>query len=430
MRLKWYLFRSKIALFFSRNKKFGTIAGWAALVGIVAVIFAVPITMSIRNPDIQLPQFHGTPQALIDFRQEWSLAAMQLRRERGRLNDFVMMVNHIQENYPFTELTEQRYGVDYLELAIIVFNELAYVARYETTPGFFNNFLREEFLSHLGSFGGLALAGHPTGMPPWITQPYFFGYYDWQFTEDRLDLPIRENIIAQMLSTSAMHLRINSFVPRGYMPGNRNPFWYFCFDNDKEYLTNLNFDGIEDLVIDIRGLSNGFRGYFLPLILEPNLQSPVSTRFYAFHANEDFANNVSSRYRDWYGATKPTSATGFGFNLPEVVTLGFPVDVAATPTAGMDFDGRIWLLTDSANFTGPNFAYLQKARDAGFTIVYEESENITNWDTSFFRLPHSGISVRFNPLYFTDAAGRGFEAAGAFYDYRLEDVTKLAILSS
>jgi len=420
--------RSRIAFFFTRYKAFFRRLYWFLLVAAAVSVIAIPIGMSIRNPDVHLLDFHGPSPRVVELRREWDRAMSQARREQGRLNDFVVLVNRLAESYPYLELVATQNSVDHMELAVVVFDELAEVARYETTSGFISNFLTDHYLSVLGSFGGLRLTGEAGGIPRWVTQPYFFGYYDWRFYDDRFDVPVREdNVASEILDDGIVYLRINSFLPKGYEIVSRNPFWYFCVDADTQYLMDVfsNLYGIDDLIIDIRGIGSGFRDYFVPMILSPLLHEPMTARFYAFHADEGFANSVSDAYRAWYGHSgtvdKNVVAQGFDYDLPENVALGFPVDIAVQPLGDVNFEGRVWLLTDSDNFSGPNFMYLQMARDAGFAIVYKENPGSIGWETSSTILPHSGLALRFNPLFFTDAQGRSLEGGGALYDYRLPE---------
>jgi len=396
-----------------------------------ALIVGIPLGLGIRNPHVRLPDFHGPPPELAEYMRDWNRAMIQARREQGRLNDFVVLVNHLSANYPFVELVARKYDIDHIELAVEVFDELTEVARDGMiSAGVFHNFITERYLSIIGSVGGLRLTGEPREMHRWLSQPYFYGYYDWRFYDDRIDVPVRDsNVASELLDEGILYLRINSFVRKGYEPVTRNPFWYYCIDADKQYLMDLfnNLYGIEDLIIDIRGIGNGLRDYFVPLILAPHLHEPVTVRFYAFHADESFPNQVSRAYRTWYGlgdvVYKDILTQGFTYDLPENVTVGFPATITVQPLGNATFDGRIWLLTDSDNFSGPNFAYLQMARDAGFIVLYEEAPESIGWGTSFIHLPHSGLSLRFNPLYFTDDTGRSFEETGAVYDYRLTDVS-------
>jgi len=430
MGMRWYTFKSDIKDFFERHSKFIRRFYWVAIVTITVLIFAIPIGMGIRNPNVRLPDFHGPPPP--ELIQQFNAFVIQEQREYSRLSDFAHMVNRLYETYPYFEQVTHEQGVNFMELSVNVFDELTGYARYEVTPRFFMNFVIDQYLSVLGNIGGLRLTTEPRAMVDWITQPYYFGHHDPRFYDDRFYVPVREgNITTENLADIIMYLRINNFLPKGYELVTRAPFWYFCFDSDREYLTDLfnNLYGIDDLIIDIRGNGSGFGDYFVPLILASHLREPVSTIFYAFYANAPFPQRVSDAYRAWYGITESTDmdvlTQGFVYDLPEIVTLGFQIEKSIQPVGDTTFDGRIWLITDSDNFSGPNLVYLQMAREAGFTVVYEETPDSIGWATSFFLLPYSGLSVRFNPLYFTDVTGESFERIGAVYDYLFSDFSEM-----
>jgi hypothetical protein len=423
MRKLWFSIRTSFASFFARRRSFFRRLHWALIIAAGVLVFAIPIFMGIRNPGVHLADIHGPPPDLAEFTRDLRLFMNQAQREHARLADFNVLVSQLSRNYPFLELSGQKSGIDYSELVITAFDELTEMARYEIAPGFFTDFLNDRFLSLLSGFGGLRLTADG-GLPPWLVQPYFFGLYDWRFYDDRFDIPVRDdNITTEILDDGILYLRINSFLPKGYESITRNPFWYFCFEANYQELMDIynNLYGKTDLIIDIRGIGSGFRDYFVPLILAPHLYEPMSARFYAFHSGGHFSSQISYEYRTWYMLGEAEAQTqDFAFDLPENVILGFPIDIMVQPTGDAMFDGQIWLLTDSDNFSGPNFAYLQMAQDAGFAIVYEENPASTGWATSSIHLPHSGLSVRFNPLLFTDANGRPFEEVGPVYDKRLE----------
>jgi hypothetical protein len=143
------------------------------------------------------------------------------------------------------------------------------------------------------------------------------------------------------------------------------------------------------LVIDIRGNADGFRGYFVPVILAPLAAEQVQLTYYIEHTGGFFAENVLNAFRQFYGADRSVSiAVGGG-----EAAVG----------------GQVWLVVCSGALSGPNHAYLQLAVDTGFTLVYDPCEECTGWSTSFFHLPHSGLRLRYNPLKFTWEDGRPFE---------------------
>jgi len=430
MGMRWYMFRSDVSSFLERRKNFFRRFYWACITSIAVLIIAIPIGMGLHNPDVRLPDFHGPPPP--ELVSNFNRLMIQYQREHGRLSDFAVLANRLYESYPYFELVTRENGVDFMELSVAVLEELTGLARYEITPRFFSNFIVDQYLSVLGDFGGLRLSAEPHAMPGWITQPYFFGLYDARFYDDRFNVPVREgNVITETLAEGIMYLRVSTFLPKGYELVSRNPYWYFCFDADKEYLLNLsnNLYGVNDLIIDIRGNGSGFGDYFIPLVLAPFLHETMNTWFYAFHTEDPFPRRVSAAYRAWYGlgeaVIKDILIQGFSNDLPEVLTFGFPIDVTVQPTGDATFEGRVWLLTDSDNFSGPNLAYLQMARDAGFTIVYEENPESVGWASSFIPLTYSGLSVRFNPLYFTDETGQSFEEIGMVYDYRYREFREL-----
>jgi len=415
-------------------------AYWAFAILLVVAIFAIPITFAIRNPDVRIPMTHGPPPR--ELVRDWELAVTQLRREQTRLEDFAFAVNHLWDSYPFIEMLEAR-GVDFFGLALEAFHELEEIAAYEIGHWFLAEFIEDRFLSHLGGYGGVHLTGDGRGLGDWLLQPYFFGLHDSRFTDDRIETEVRgENFYARR-EGEVGYVTINRFLPKGYEDVTRIPFWYFDFEEEWRQLLRAYVGfvtvGVERIVIDIRGIGSGFGDYFVPLVLEPLINEPVSVRGYGFHSDSPFSRRVSAAFREWYGFTDRLSpaaslAATFDYAIPHNLVHGFAMEVMALPlqlsipqlprgyvlggeriSAGfgpistMSFDGEVWLLTDSANFSGHNFLYMQMAADAGFVIFYEENPDAQGWEYSLVRLPNSGVSLRYNPIYFTDVAGRPFE---------------------
>jgi len=416
MRHTWFRFSSAMSFYRTRYTKALRRIYWSGLILLVSAIISIPIVMGIINPDVRLPDFSGPPTHLMS---EWNRSVALAAREQSRINDFVFMANHIYDNYPFLALVEEHLGIHYMALTTEAFDVLIEEALHDVSSGFFANFLYERYLSLLGGFGGLHLTGAVGGgtftlgvaaLGAWITQPYFFGYYDWRFTDDRFELYIRnENFTTETLMPGVAYKRIYSFLAKGYEPITRVPFWYYQFDTEKQRILVFyqSIAEYEHLVIDIRGIGNGFSKYFLPMILEPNIQTPVTVQFNAYHTDGEFANRVSRYFRDWYGIgnVSPTMRNGQFVN-------SFPIYIEAIPDANA-FNGQVWLLADTGSFSGANNMYLQMALDAGFNIIYEENAQAEGWGTSFVRLPHSGLTLRYNPLLFTDSYGRPLVIYGA-----------------
>ena len=414
-----------ISNFFVRNAKRMKYLYWFIAITLCIGLIAIPIALGIINPHVRLPDIHGgPPSALV---REWNLLVSQARREQTRINDFVMMVDALSQSYPFMDHSQVHLGMDYTDFAWMVFDDLIEVARYDITPGFFSNFLHNYYLQHLGGYGNPRLTSEPATLPVWMRQPYFFNEHDWRFNDERTDITVYGgNIVSYLTEDGAtLNIQIIRFLPHGYELVTRNPFWYFDLNEDARYLNALFGDlyGVDDLVIDIRGIGSGFGNYFLPLLLEPLAQKAVQARFYAFHTDTFMANRVSARYREFYNLGNvfemQTLTSDFLYQPQTNLVHGFPLDFDI-PLGDHSFEGQVWLLTDSDNFSGPNFMYLQLARDAGFHIIYEFNPYAVGWDTSFIPLPHTGLALRFNPLFFTDAYGRSLEVTGVFYDSIME----------
>jgi hypothetical protein len=430
-RMSLYALKTRILFFFKRNAIVLRRIYLTCVTLLCVVLFAVPITLSIINPHVRLPDVHGPPPT--EMLQAYNLALTQHRRKMGRIHEFSLILHHMVENYPFFETAEKRTGIDYFVLYANAFEDLQEEAEHDVSPRFLPNFANERFISYFDGIGSLQITMEARLAFDWLIHPYFFGFYDWRLTDERFDIPVREeNFVTADLGEGIAYMRVHSFLPVGYEPITFEPFRYFHFDTEKQHLWDF-YGGLYDfehLVIDIRGINDGFGDYFLPLLLAPHINEATEARFYGFHTGGHFARRVSGAFRDWYGLPEPVDADllteNFVYALPENLLYGFPVYLTAQPDGNTRFDGQIWLLTDSGSFCGANLMYLQMAYDAGFTIIYEENPQAqgTGWATSFVRLPHSGASLRFNPLYFTDREGRALEADGAFYHIRLTDISE------
>ena len=410
--------RQRISLFFSAPKvrKRVRLAYWSIMIlTFLSIIFASLYFYERFGP--------GVGQDTSVFRPEIRGMAMEFaqdRREQGRNDDFYYMINNLIENYPFLEMADRR-GVSISALGDEHADNLAELARYALDYDFLLRFIYDNFISPFDSLGGISIDGVPHDFAPWLSAPYYFGLHDWRFNYgDRFYVPIREdNLTTEIIADGVAHMSIGTFLPKGYRQVDRRPFWHYNFEEEKQRLMDFyaQVEDFENLIIDIRGIGSGFGGYFLPLIIEPNINTNHNLNFFGFHTNGDFAMQISEAYRSWYNLGDLQPADSLAAPLPHAnradfahLIHGFTIELNAQPSLPQAaFDGNIWLLTDSANFSGPNHMYLELAREAGFTIVYETAEDAEGWATGFTRLPYSGLAVSYNPIYFTDATGRAFE---------------------
>jgi len=372
--------------------------------------------------------------------RETVITFTQDRREANRLGDFEFVLEHLQQSYPFFEMA-LRGGVDISHLSQESLYELSERARYIFDAEFLS-FINDNFISAFHPLGGISITSEAGGLAPWLQLPYFFGYYDWRFDDDRMYVPTRDdNIAAEFFEDdNAVHVRIGAFLPRGYDDFDRRPFWRYDFAEERLRIRDItdeaNRQGIENLIFDIRGITVGFADYFLPLIIEPNITKPISTTVYGFHMDGEFAHYVSAAFRQWYDLGDLQPASQLAANMYAAMeedfanlAYGFRMEIAAEPhlqNGDILFDGNIWILTDAHNFVGKNSAYLDLAAQAGFHVVFYaqyDSRYAPAWNNpwgaefnAFTRTPtgeagrqQSGPVLRYNPIYFTDADGRAFE---------------------
>ncbi|MDR2168419.1 MAG: hypothetical protein LBE35_11325 [Clostridiales bacterium] len=435
MRQSWVRFRANAALFFATHKKLFRRVYW--VIAIVAFVVLVSAPLLINELGIGPEQGIFAPHPVSDELREIMREGRAIHREMNRMGDFAYLLANLSENYPFLEMIERR-GIDVRALATDALDELAEVARYGLSPTFFLDFINENFIEHLGRTGGLHVISEAGRLPSWVVQPYFFGHYDWRFTDERFYVPIGDaNHSMGFLAENAAYLQVHNFLAKGYTEGAFQPIWNFMHEDEAIAILGF-YEGleVENLVIDIRGIDAGFAEYFLPLIVEPNIEQYLSVNFYGFHANAPFANNVSENLRNFYSFGNLVDAAATAANMPyanpddfALLSHGFNITLDATPLSDSPaFGGQIWLLVDSYSLSGLNQIFVYLAQQAGFLVIYQENPAATGWAASLNRLPQSNLSLRYNPIYFTDTGGRALEEFPLIADFlvdSLEDVAEL-----
>jgi len=271
----------------------------------------------------------------------------------------------------------------------------------------FAEYINENFLELL-HYGGIVVTVEPN-FEDWLMDPYYFGLRDWRFSDPNIETATRGgNIEADIVGSNAT-LRVHNFLAYGYEDVTRIPFWHFNPEDDRAELTAFfdSLEGVEDLVIDIRGIKSGFGEYFVPFILEVLITESVNARFYAYHTEGFLATRTSQAFREWYGIGATSESERDGFDRY------FAIDLTVEPS-GAGFDGEITLIVDDNNLFGHNLMFVQLAKNAGFNIEHGEAVGRSGMipDLPFTRLPNSGITLRFNPLFFTHEDGSAFEQVG------------------
>jgi len=370
---------------------------WTVIILLLAGVLVYALMLSFTNPHEE--PFVAREQAMVRYREEMR----PFTREVGRIGDFAFMYNFLYDNWPYFEAAE-RAGYDVHEIALNAFNLLADEAFYGEGQHFLWNFMEEHFFSQIPALGDLRLVSEAMGLPPWVNLPYFFGRYDWRFTHDNMYVPFAEEPnFSYEISDDVVFARVRSFLPHGYRPGNNDPYWQFDWDNERARVHDffLAAEGAEDIVIDIRCNADGFYEYFVHMLLSPLATVRTPMTFSVTAESGDFAQEILSAFRQWYG-------------WGESVTM--------TMDGGW-MDANAWVIVCAAAFSGPNHAYIALAQAEGVNIVLDERCDCGNsWGTSFTRLPHSRLTLRFNPLAFRWQDGRLFEEYPAQACYTLDAI--------
>jgi len=420
MRFFFLKLRTSISIFVDARKKlFGRIY-WTLAILALAFVIIMPIYTGIigfHDPLTSPPATRLTAEELREIREiQGNLRAYW--QDVARANDFAWMMWLMEANFPFYGLAE-RQGVDITELAVQGYAILTDPERAEDTPLTLMAFVNTFFLPHFDGLGQLRLTAPQATLTPWIVEPYYMGHFDQRFNNPNLDIPTKEsNFATRFLSDNVAHIIIDSFLQKGYeQPGNA-PFWHYQIATERLLLNSFfrNLDA-DHLIIDIRGYAEGFAEYFLPFLLEMNISETVSADFFAFHKDGDFAMATSIAFRDFHGFGDLYPAGRLEANMSRRIpqdfaqlAYGFIMPMAANPaTTTPSFGGKIWLLTDSCNFSGPNQMYLSLAQMAGFTILYAENPNSPGWPAPYTILPNSRLLLRHNVFYFTDIYGHSLE---------------------
>jgi len=390
--------RANISAFKRTHRRMILRSYWVLSILLMGGVLSYAFTLSLSRPDIDV--FVARDEVMARYRAEMR----PFIREAGRIGDFAMMYTFLQDNWPYFDAAE-RAGYDVHEIAYDAFNLLVDEAFDGSGAHFLWHFMEDHFFSQIPRMGDLRIVSEELGLPEWITQPYFFGLHDWRFDHDNIDVPTAEAPnFSYNINNGTIFAKVRSFLPYGYRAHNQEPYWLFDWDHERARVHDffMTAGGAENIVLDIRGNADGFYDYFIQLLL-PSLANHEASLTFSMEATDgDFAQSVLNAFRTWY-------------NLSD--------DKVTMHVDGGGTDATVWVVVCDAAFSGPNSAYIALAQSAGIHIVLDEDFNNGNrWGTSFFRLPYSRLTLRFNPLAFRWDDGRLFEEYPAQASYTLDVV--------
>ena len=202
-------------------------------------------------------------------------------------------------------------------------------------------------------------------------------------------------------------------------------------------------EGCDHLIIDIRDNAGGAPAFWRMLLmypLWPEGKDWVDLPLYAFFRDTVQAKALAEihikseagagRYRPLSDAPleaaallddhpmalmNPEDAAALGYVTPLDTSLGNITDrhfraAGIAPMARTPFAGRIWLLTNENDHSAASL-FAEHAKGMGFATLVGAPPRGSYSATygAFFALPHSGIVVRWDVDYLTDARGRALE---------------------
>jgi len=344
--------------------------------------------------------------------QEQIPISLRLTRE-DFLYDFDYLMTMMQENFPYFGLIYRRNGVDMTalmpELRAMIEDEsfnLNFVSFYDL--------LRTDFFYHAWPVTHL-----------WFT--VYDELYEWGMLEtadningmmryrDLLRLPpqsYRGPIISSDIETTIIEEGRIAYISMQTLP--RWPGHELTQRIDEFY---SQIEDFEHLIIDLRGNRGGFTSFFDDLIASPLINYTLQATFYHFYKdgehNRQHMRNIPIPFSaDMLYRIFPD------INIPQAVIDDLSVmdffvretlRVAPRITRQIDFNGKIWMLTDGYMFSS---AHMVAAfyKEVGFaTLVGETTAGMhihNTFGSNFVQLPRTGLFVRYDFTYVLDSNGR------------------------
>ena len=405
------------------------------------IIFLPTIFIPTNSPYIyELPAAQNlievvyTPSPAVHTRPQWR--PPELTREQF-LEDFDYLITALEENFPSFGIIYRRNGVDMLELVPELRERILDESiEWDYLP--FWNMLRSDFFRHAFPVGHLWLRGHTyyshNQQRSFLRSPvntYFGNRLAGSMTSNDY-LIIREHnrerfgtekllMVTQILEEEHIaYIRMPHMMGAG--GGVPNPVFVQVVDSFYSQL-----ESFEHLILDLRGHTGGWPAIFTRLLISPLIDYPIETTFYHFF----MAGEYNSRFLRGLPSTIFSQRQPFQIqdlehifphnSLSEAVLEDLShmdyhmtrlVSVFPHPERRAPFDGKVWILTDSNNFSGTQelaafFHQTGFATLVGQTTGGMAADGILS--SNFITLPNTTFRVRYDPIYIVSADGRPWE---------------------
>ena len=361
------------------------------------------------------PNFAGQEQVL-----QAAPASLNLTRECF-LHDFDYLMTMLEENAPYFSLIYRRNGVDMLALIPELRARLEDESQDINLASFFN-LIQNEFFYH--------------ALP--VTHLWFESYLELRHRgmlndAENIDgiLRYRQRLgpvqrggggagFLQGISTSVIEEGRIAYISIPAFDNTPTPQQIQLIDDFYSQIEDF-----EHLIIDLRGNPGGWTHFFDELIIAPLLMNPLQARFHNFfqggshnlqffegfgvepwrfqQVNDDFLRRMF-----WDGLSQAVvdDLAIMDYSFHEVWT------VHADPARRINFNGRIWMLTDGYMASGAHMVAAFYCYVGFTTLVGETTGGMyvsRNIGSNIIQLPRTGLFLRYDMTYVLDANGRAVD---------------------
>jgi len=373
------------------------------------------------------------------------------------LEDFDYMMQAMEDTFPYFGLAERRLGIDIRELAnetrTIIENNIDNMDAHA-----FWDILRHEFFDHISLLGNAQVLNYQERLelhnfyvipalriaPPYhLRAALIFTYPDVvRFYEEQaalfdtpapvtIETPRRHVYTTEILEEGRIgYMHISTFLVDNFRQ--QNAMMDRFFRDIQHY---------DHLILDIRDTGHGRVDFWRMLVMHviwPDRDNLPDLPFYTFYRGTELARELAESHLATEGAaarfvpdTELVSASDISLphlNADDMQGLNYAIRFNANldyldsnqfhfaqeqmmiPRAHIPFGGQIWLLTSEGN-VGASAMFARQAKYMEFATLVGEttSGGYTSTPMTHFRLPHTGILVRWDIDYITDQYGRALE---------------------
>ena len=336
-------------------------------------------------------------------------ATTDWRDEENFLYDINLLVQTLEENFPFIGVAERITGVE--NPIDTLQNRLFHNSQYTSNHEFANlieNAFRNIFfnLAHLD-----------------MNPPYQFRTMNASLVHNE-PIPFEPKIIEEG------KIALLPIPPQFFNRTSADPF---SMREVQNFIAQI--QGYEHVILDLRRIGGGNFDSSIAAFIAPNISEPLIFQEFTFITNGEIARNTYERQLEIAQSNRTSNtmivrqlvdsplvpAVDFveqhnltNMNQDDLQNLayGFLLETTITNTDGVVRlplqAENIWLLIGSNNFSAATI-FSQIAKEAGFTLVGQQANNRNSWGRASFRLPRTNNLVVMDTFYITDNTGRNTE---------------------